>query len=80
MLTGALLFGALGDFNQMITEGGLDRPVDLADRFGEDDLVEFLDHHALAELAEVASLLARGTQGMFPGDFSEIGAPFDLLL
>ena len=42
----AWLFGSAGDFNQVITELGFDRAMNLAEFTTENDLVELSDHLA----------------------------------
>ncbi|MDT4854082.1 hypothetical protein FQZ97_883690 [compost metagenome] len=61
----------------MVAELGFHRALHDVERGAEDDGVEFLDHLAAAEGAEVAAVAAGGAGGVLFGDFSEIGAGFD---
>ena len=64
----------------MVAELGLHRTLDLADRGGEDDLVELGHHLTGAELAELAAVAAGGAGGVLLGERAEVGAALDLLL
>ena len=67
-----------GHFEQVVAELGLDRALHGVDRGAEDDGVEFLDHLAWAEGAQVAALAAGWASGVGLGDFGEVGTSFDL--
>src|SRR3546814_17345538 len=67
-----------GAADQVVAEFGLDNVAVLADRETERRLVEFRNHHAAPEGAEVAALLARRTIGMRAGERGEIGAGLQL--
>ncbi len=68
---------AAGDFQQVVAELGLHRPLDHVQRRAEDHLVELADHLAGAERAQVAAVAAGGAGGMLAGDFGEVGTAFD---
>lgn len=70
---------ALGDFDEVEAELGLDRAVDDVDGFVEDDLIELRDHLALAEFAEFAALLARRALRVLLGERGEVCAALDFL-
>src|SRR5690606_25036004 len=68
---------AVGHFDQVVAELGLDRALHDVDRRAEDHRVELLDHLAGAEGAQVAAVAAGGAGGVFARDLREIGAAFD---
>ncbi|MNZ21893.1 hypothetical protein D3C78_389750 [compost metagenome] len=62
----------------MVAELGLHRALHGIDRGAEHHGVELLDHLARAERAQVTALAAGRAGGVGFGDFSEVGACFDL--
>src|SRR3990167_339078 len=68
---------AAGHFQQVITELGLYRALHHVDRGAEYYGVEFLDHLAWAERAEVTAAAAGWAAGVVFGDLGEIGTAFD---
>lgn len=61
----------------MVAELRLDRALDLADRGAEHHGVEFLDHLATAEGAQVAAVAAGRAAGVFLRHLGEVGAVLD---
>jgi len=70
--------GSFCDFDEVESELGFDGSLDFSDFGGEDDGVEFFDHLAGGEFAEVSASSSGGAFGMFFGEVGEIGAGFDL--
>jgi len=70
----------VGDFNQVESELGFNRAVDLSHLATENHPVELGDHLSRPEFAKAPSLFSGRARGMFPGYFREISAAFDLLL
>ncbi len=70
---------AARDFDQVVAELRLDRPVDFIEFFAKDDLVKFLDHSSRAEFAERSTRFARWAGRKLSGDGSEVFSRFDLL-
>jgi hypothetical protein len=62
----------------MVTVPGLDRAEELVQLAGEDDFIEFFCHLPLAERTKIAPSIAGSAGGFAFGDYSEIGAGFNL--
>ena len=62
----------------MIAELGLHRALDFVDVGAEDDLVEFGDHLAWTERAEITTAFTGRTGRMFAGQIGKIGTADNL--
>jgi hypothetical protein len=69
---------AAGHFQQVITKLGFHWALHDVDWRAEHDSVEFLDHLAWTERAQIAALTAGRAARVGFGDFGEISASFDL--
>ena len=75
--TRGVLVLAAGDFDQVIAKLSLYRALHDIDGSAENDLVEFTDHLARTERAQIAAVAAGRAAGMLFCHLGEIGAVLD---